>query len=214
MILEELFAQRTRFNMAQSGCEHHVKAELPMPVKGSRLRCLYSDYQTPFADSTFAPVIGRVYDVVAIDFEALDDVVDQHEALRASLNEIPHRSGHLILMKDPLTGDVQRMAYPASPGSFFHIVAADAVDEPQEHDLPDGTTITFTETTIVNGGNIFKIGKAYTIGNGRIACQCSNPQCSGRRDFIYDIEAETGETVSLPFPFNAFGISTIQRPTH
>ena len=214
MILDELFAQRTRINMAQSGCVHHVKAELPMPVKGSRLRCLYSDYQTPFADSTFAPVIGRVYDVVAIDFEALDDVVDQHEALRASLNEIPHRSGHLILMKDPLTGDVQRMAYPSSPGSFFHLVAADAVDEPQEHDLPDGTTITFTETTVVNTSGEFKIGKAYQINNGRHPCQCPDPKCPVRRYFVYDVVAESGETISIPFPFNIFGIATVQRHTN
>lgn len=214
MILKELFAASTRVNMAQTGCVHHINEKLPMPVKGSRVRCLYSDYQTPFADSTFAPVIGRVYDVVAIDFEALEDDIKQHETLRASLDERPHRSGNLLMLKDPLTGDVQRMAYPASPGSFFHIVAADAVDEPQEHGLPDGTTITFTETTIVNGGNSFKIGKAYPIGNGRTACQCSIPQCSGRRYFIYDIESESGDTISLPFPFNTFGIATIQRPTH
>lgn len=214
MILNELFAAGARVSVAQSGCVHHINAKLPMPVKGSRLRCLYSDYQTPFADSTFAPVIGRVYDVVAIDFEALEDDIEQHEKLRASLDERPHRSGNLLMLKDPLTGHVQRMAYPASPGSFFHMVATDAVDEPQEHDLPDGTTITFIETTIVNQSGEFTLGKEYQIRNGRIACHCSNPQCAGRRYYVYDIIGETGETISLSFPFNTFGIATIQRQTH
>lgn len=181
MVLQELMAASARVSMAQTGCVHHINAKLPMPVKGSRIRCVFSDYQTPFADSTFAPVIGRVYDVVAIDFDALEDNIEQHEKLRAALDQRPHRSGNLLMLKDPLTGNVQRMAYPASPGSFFHIVAPDAVDEAQEHELPDGTTITFTETTIVNQSGEFKIGKPYPIRNGRPVCQCSNPQCAGRR---------------------------------
>lgn len=214
MILREIMAASARVNMAQTGCVHHINAKLPMPVKGSRIRCVFSDYQTPFSDSTFAPVIGRVYDVVAIDFEALEDDIEQHEKLRASLKARPHRSGNLLMLKDPLTGNVQRMAYPASPGSFFNIVAPDAVDEAQEHDLPDGTTITFTETTITNRSGEFTIGKPYTISNGRTACHCQDPQCAGRRYYIYDVVGESGETISLPFPFNTFGIATIERPTH
>ena len=215
MIFDELLKARARANMAQTGCIHHINEKLPMPVAGSRIRCVYSDYATPFADSTFIPVIGRVYDVLAIDFDALDaDAPQQHESLRASLDQHPHRSGNLFIMKDPLTGDTQRMAYPASPGSFFHLVASDAVDEPQEHDLPDGTTITFTETTVVNTSGEFKIGQAYPISNGRHPCSCPDPKCPGRRYFVYDVVGESGETLSIPFPFNTFGIATIQRQAH
>lgn len=217
--LSALFEQAQRQQIKQFADEaaqvlkmHHFQ-NLPNPNGGDTVRCVYNYLKDtlPIRGFEFNPVANNVYHVIASSTDP-----DTHPAIMKYLEEndfplpmrnlirlAPEETPCYLLIRDPETGVVNFMSYPAAAGQIFNMADDDAENGEFNFGLTEGTELKLVRKAAA--GIDFTVGNHYVIEKVVTVCECGDDDCLARGMVAYELTDDVGSTVPVMLPFSPVG---------